>query len=125
MYQKFYAIVIAAILVLSGCDFIRVMRITNKSNHPVQLITDHPHYMRLMADSTGKSGIPYQVKGKISNVKYQYDSLQIDSTAEDLIIKLLPSKSFDIGESIGTTRAINSWDLNYNSTFRVGQLSSK
>lgn len=114
MYQKFYAIVIAAIMVLSGCDFIRVMRITNKSNHSVQLITDHPHYMRMIADSTSKSGIPSQVKWKISSVKYQYDSLQIDSTAEDLIINLLPSESFNIGESIGQNQPLNSWDLNYN-----------
>jgi len=98
---------------MCSCDAIRVVRVTNLSNNPIEIRTDFPHRIEMEKDSNGI----YQVRLIPANdrmIMRRFDNLQVDTISENLIIKLQPNQSFEIAGNIGPALVkINTWDLNH------------
>lgn len=114
MKTKHLIIILGFIFILSACDAIRVVRITNKSKNSIELKTDFPQTTVFLKDSSGNYQEKVECIKDINVIRNRYCSLQIDTTTEGLIITLKPLQSFDLAGHIGPPFIkIRPWDLNF------------
>ena len=113
MKAKYLIFLFGIMLTLSGCDAFKIALITNKSNHPIQLKTDYPYYMSVKVDSAGNTtGETVRTKD-LNMIRNRQNGVQIDTTAEDLIVTLQPSQHFFIVGQVGAAWSkIEPYDLN-------------
>lgn len=106
------------IIVLMSCDAIRVVRVTNLSKNTIEIRTDFPHRITHQKDSNGVEQEVLVNDFFIQNNSWREvdrnQDIQINSTSDELIIKLKPNQHFAIAGHIGTALiGIRSWDLNH------------
>ena len=114
MKTKHLTIILGLVLILSACDAIRVVRITNKSTNSIELRTDFPQRTFFLKDSSGNYQEQVEYIKDIKAIRERHNSVQVDTTLEGLIITLQPLQSFDLAGRIGPALIkIQPWDLNF------------
>ena len=107
-------IIFGFIFILTACDAIRVVRLTNKSTNTIELRTDCPQTTVFLKDSSGNYKEHIVFLKDVKTIKVKYTDVNIDSSSNGLIIKLKPFQSFDIAGHIGSPFIkIQPFDLNF------------
>ena len=107
-------IILGIIFILTSCDAIRVVRITNKSTNSIELKTDFPQKTIYLKDSSGHYQKHVEYINDIKVIRERHNNVQIDTTTDGLIITMQPLQTFDIAGQIGPAFfKIQPWDLNF------------